>query len=262
MKILRYTYILYILAMMTACSRGVEGVTWTTETLCDTLLTDKDKSMMCWTSASLTLLTADTLSPYYAHAERINRFIIDELMDGCQGAASTKAAQQFVAESNRSMAEEMLTLYGANGGDLAPVFSNRLTTEAHWGYDDEVVCYTMDIDSYTGGAHPVALRHTRCFSLRSGEVVKPEDVFRWEMEDSLVCRLTRRLMEMTGLNSMEELRESGYLDVSDMFVTSNMLLEQDAIVFHYNPYELAPYALGDIDIRLTYDEVKDLLIEN
>jgi hypothetical protein len=105
--------------MMTACSRGVEGVTWTTETLCDTLLTGKDKSMMCWTSASLTLLTADTLSPYYAHTERINRFIIDELMDGCQGAASTKAAQQFVAESNRSMAEEMLTLYGANGGDLA-----------------------------------------------------------------------------------------------------------------------------------------------
>jgi hypothetical protein len=51
----------------------------------------------------------------------------------------------------------------------------------------------------------------------------------------------------------------GFLTIADMFVSTDMLLESRKIVFHYDPYELAPYVFGDIDIEFSYDELSDLM---
>ena len=67
------------------------------------------------------------------------------------------------------------------------------------------------------------------------------------------------LMEMQNAESIEELQEMGFLTIADMFVSTDMLLESRKIVFHYDPYELAPYVFGDIDIEFSYDELSDLM---
>ena len=44
-----------------------------------------------------------------------------------------------------------------------------------------------------------------------------------------------------------------------MFISNNFILDTEKIVFIYNKYEIAPYAVGDIMIDVTYEELKDLL---
>ena len=61
------------------------------------------------------------------------------------------------------------------------------------------------------------------------------------------------------MSTIEELCERGYsLDI-DFFITNNIILGKDSITFLYNRYEIAPYALGDIEISLDYNTLKDIM---
>ena len=44
-----------------------------------------------------------------------------------------------------------------------------------------------------------------------------------------------------------------------IFITNNIILGKDSITFLYNRYEIAPYALGDIEISLDYNTLKDIM---
>ena len=37
-----------------------------------------------------------------------------------------------------------------------------------------------------------------------------------------------------------------------------MLFDKDGMLVIYSPYDLGPYAMGDVELRLTWDEVKEL----
>ena len=56
------------------------------------------------------------------------------------------------------------------------------------------------------------------------------------------------------------MKEKGYLyPNADMYISNNYILEKEQIVFIYNKYDIAPYAVGDITISISYDNIKDLL---
>ena len=44
-----------------------------------------------------------------------------------------------------------------------------------------------------------------------------------------------------------------------MYISNNYILGREQIVFIYNKYDIAPYAVGDIMINISYDKLKDLL---
>ncbi|MCR4613154.1 MAG: RsiV family protein [Bacteroidaceae bacterium] len=260
----KYLITMLLTLLLSACSKGVFDVQLktyeATDTVSPVLKNDGSQgAMQCIADVRLILLSADTLSEHYAGASRINRYIIDELLDGCRNASETEAAQQFVRISSKLLADDMQTMYGKRDEDFDAVFTRRVTTEAHWGFGDNVLCYTLTNDLYEGGAHPVTQTRTLSFSIENGCVIRPSDVFREGTEDMLIERLTNSLMEQYDVESVDELHEMGILDLSDMYISDDMLLESDGIVFHYDPYELAPYALGSIEIRLSYTEVEDLL---
>ena len=45
----------------------------------------------------------------------------------------------------------------------------------------------------------------------------------------------------------------------DMFPSENFILGEEAITFIYNPYEIAPYEKGSIELTLAYSELDDIL---
>jgi hypothetical protein len=45
----------------------------------------------------------------------------------------------------------------------------------------------------------------------------------------------------------------------DMFAPENFILGKDDITFIYNPYEIAPYAMGKTELILTYDDMDDIM---
>jgi hypothetical protein len=45
----------------------------------------------------------------------------------------------------------------------------------------------------------------------------------------------------------------------DIFPSENFILNDETITFVYNPYEIAPYAVGSIELIITYSEVSKIL---
>ena len=138
----------------------------------------------------------------------------------------------------------------------------------NWSYDlhseafegrNGAVCYIVNYDIYEGGAHPNNVISAVNIDSESGREITLCSVLNDGIEPLLCTRLTERLAQQHGVSSVEQLQELGYLTMNDIYVTSNYLLQKDSIVFIYNNYEIAPYALGKSYIGFSYDELKDIL---
>ena len=46
---------------------------------------------------------------------------------------------------------------------------------------------------------------------------------------------------------------------TDMFPSVNFVLGAEAITFIYNPYEIAPYEKGSIELTLDYGDIDNIL---
>ena len=129
------------------------------------------------------------------------------------------------------------------------------TVTGYKGY----VSYIMTREEYYGGAHPGTVSTIACFDPATGTEITLKDIFKEGYEDTLVTRLTDKLLKDNNVSTIEELCEKGYsLDV-DFYITNNFILGKDSITFLYNRYEIAPYALGDISIALDYETLKDIM---
>ena len=45
----------------------------------------------------------------------------------------------------------------------------------------------------------------------------------------------------------------------EMFPSENFILGNETITFVYNPYEIAPYAVGSTELIIPFGDIKDLL---
>lgn len=275
--------ILLSVVLLTACESEKIDITFASEECRDSVLmipSNPKESPVCTASIQLTYLEAEPGSKHLNAVEKINRYIIDQLLPFSEGADVKSAPRAYVdamlkdfTTNVKSTYYEDLDFFEENNSEsdedfelmketfiAAHSYEYEITSEAHMGFADSLVCYTLMTYTYLGGAHPMTTARTVTFSLTTGQAVKPSDIFLPGTEDVLIDRLTKRLMEMANVKTIEELHEVGFLDLADMFVSENMLLEKDRISFHYDPYDIAPYALGAIDIDFTYKELEDLMV--
>jgi hypothetical protein len=45
----------------------------------------------------------------------------------------------------------------------------------------------------------------------------------------------------------------------DIYAPQNFILDDDEIIFIYNPYEIAPYDKGNTELTLSYSQLKEIL---
>ena len=55
--------------------------------------------------------------------------------------------------------------------------------------------------------------------------------------------------------------ELGYFNIDNLSITNNFYLSDSGIVFHYNPLEVACYAIGEVDVLLSYDSIQNFILE-
>jgi hypothetical protein len=71
--------------------------------------------------------------------------------------------------------------------------------------------------------------------------------------------LLEELKDQTKTNSLDELHEQGYFLTMDIYAPQNFILDDDEIIFIYNPYEIAPYDKGNTELTLSYSQLKEIL---
>lgn len=142
--------------------------------------------------------------------------------------------------------------------EVANIYHEYLKGRAEYGKEN-VINYRLEEDSFRGGAHPCTITTILRFNTITGDFISLEQVFPTINQPQLQEILLAKLMKDNGVQSVEGLHEKGILEMTDMFVSTNFALREDSIEFHYNEYDIAPYAYGAFTICLSYEEVKDLL---
>lgn len=142
------------------------------------------------------------------------------------------------------------------GGDLPPW---SLDVDVSYnGAPASLLTFSISHYLYTGGAHPNG--HLSYYNLekKTGRLLHLKDVC------TDIPELTRRaevyFRRQQGLAEGEEYAEQGYWFENDRFhLNENFYFADGQLVFLYNQYEIAPYAMGVISCKVPLTELKDIL---
>lgn len=169
---------------------------------------------------------------------------------------------------------EALTAYVDNtsiieGADVKKVDSVPASTADTFCYDikldtriteltESTVTYEASAYSFTGGAHPNWATFPFTYDLASGKVIDKAWLFGTNetTDTALLSVIKDGLLAKLGQQTYDELYSD---DTFPITVSNSVYLSEGNIIFHYNPYEIAPYALGAIDIEVSPYSVSSLL---
>jgi hypothetical protein len=103
------------------------------------------------------------------------------------------------------------------------------------------------LDYYSGGAHGMTETAYYVFDRDAARFVTLADVADEARLSGLREAVAGALRERFELGTEEPLTAAGFFE--DTFaLTENFFLSEEGIGFHWNPYELAPYSFGAIEV--------------
>ncbi len=111
--------------------------------------------------------------------------------------------------------------------------------------------------AYYGGAHGNYGTSFETYDIKNGKRIKLSDVFKPGYEEKISPMLERALRRQFGLTADQGLSEVLFED--SISLTENFGLTGKGIFFNYVPYEIAPYAAGEIKIFVPFAELANLL---
>lgn len=254
-------YLLLLLPLVLFACKGTDEPTLTFETITtdkEVKLSSEDNSPRCQVHLNLLQATDENGEK----AKIINETLMARLLNKPGEIDLKTAAEKFTDDYTTSYKNTMLPLYNQDRADTAKI----AWYEYHYIIDAvtqpgtaNTISYLATVDYYEGGAHGINQLITFNFDIATGKQVTLADVFAPGYEQQLKAALLKALKSKTGLNSMNELKDAGYLYSMEMFASENFILNDETITFVYNPYEIAPYAVGSIELVITYNEVSKIL---
>lgn len=126
--------------------------------------------------------------------------------------------------------------------------------------DSLFISVATTITSYTGGAHSNYMQSYRSYDLRTGEAVTLDDLFNpgYKEELNQVAEIEFRMDK--EIPPEESLQEQGYWFENDRFqLNQNFAVINKSLVFYFNAYEIAPYAMGPTELELKLTDFVDLI---
>lgn len=114
--------------------------------------------------------------------------------------------------------------------------------------------YAVAYNDYTGGAHGMNALICNVFDLTTGETVSEADLFAEGYQEGVSALLK------TALDAFLEAQEEGEdLVFGAPEPNGNFSVSEEGVTWTYNPYEIAPYALGAIELTVSWSDLKPYL---
>jgi hypothetical protein len=113
---------------------------------------------------------------------------------------------------------------------------------------------------YTGGAHGLGNISLTVFDLNQNRILSINDIFKSGYEHVLQEVLENHLREQYDIAPGEPLNgQNGILFDKHLALTKNFYLTGRGIGFIYNPYEVAPYVVGQIELFVPFSEITGIV---
>jgi len=98
---------------------------------------------------------------------------------------------------------------------------------------------------FTGGAHGNYSTDLICFDKRNGKRLKLADVLTAQGISALPAMLTKAAKSQFNLKNNQSLEQAGFFKIT-VPVTQNFWVDNAGLGFWYQPYEIGPFAYGEI----------------
>lgn len=123
-----------------------------------------------------------------------------------------------------------------------------------------VLSVVIDSEDFRGGAHPNSERTYLNLRPRTGDEIELKDLLESGALEKLTALVEGHFRRQREVAGSRKLSEAGFHFDDDKFTLSKSWgIDAKGLVFHYNPYEVAPYALGPTTVRLGWSELNGLL---
>lgn len=178
----------------------------------------------------------------------IDHFFGLEGFQGTAGEAVSRSIEQSLNEYVGGSDEE--------GTDY--VFSEMaLAVESQARVVDSLLVYTITRVNYTGGAHGMYATEHHNYSIAGGYELSLPDLFDEKQQEALLTSIRQKLYERLNVTGDEGLAAHGYFPEM-IRLSENFEVTEAGINFHYDPYQIAAYAVGDVDVSIPSEELEQL----
>jgi hypothetical protein len=165
-----------------------------------------------------------------------------------------KAMEEIFEPDNEPKNEEG---YEVEPGDWFMHYED-ITNEINYSKNN-ILCFSVSSESYMGGAHGSHIYMSYVLDLSTGGLITEEDLFVDNYQDDLAKLLVRKLAKTNEVEQVKELEEIGYFSIDEINPNNNFYVDETGITYYFNEYEIGPYAMGMVDIHLSFDEIKYLI---
>lgn len=120
---------------------------------------------------------------------------------------------------------------------------------------NSLLSITIDETADLGGVHPSHEVDSYNINLEDGKILKLTDLFTEAVFEKLSNLATSKAIAQYG-----DLSEAGFfVEKIPIDHDTEFYILQDGVVFHFDEYEIAPYATGTVEIKLPWKEIRDLI---
>jgi hypothetical protein len=173
-----------------------------------------------------------------------------------------KAMRNFIAqliEEYRGLEKDYEAAL-ATKEELLSSFSNEYVGEGSNVFNKGgIFCFSSSVYRFMGGAHGLGTVKYTCVNLDNGLVITGNDLFIDDYESFLTPLILGKLVEIQGVKSPKELENDGFFDISDIKPNDNFYLNEKGIIYVYNPYEIAAYYIGILEVFIPYEDISVIL---
>jgi hypothetical protein len=116
-------------------------------------------------------------------------------------------------------------------------------------------------ETYTGGAHEMLTKRYYVLDLEAQKLLKIDDFLSDYQGDRMRNIIYDELKKFTGLKSSQSLSEGIFLN-DEPELTFNFYINEAGLGLHWDPYEIAPYSEGAIQIILPWKKIRPMMLDS
>ncbi len=125
--------------------------------------------------------------------------------------------------------------------------------------DKDYVSLEINKQEYSGGAHGIENFYYLNYDLQNNRELTLADILQSPDSPQLLRLIIQKIQERFGVTTQKELEAIGIYSADEIPIPTNIHFDADSIYFHYNPYEIAAYVIGSIDVGLSYEQLTPYL---
>ena len=171
--------------------------------------------------------------------------------------ASPDAYRDYIIEEQRKSYRD--SLYGVT----RPVSTWRYaeTVEIKEEWPKGIIVERVN-EIYTGGAHPYKIKRYFVLDMEEQRQVKIDDLFaNFQGDRRLRAIIYDGLRYYSKLERRQALSD-GIFYTNEPELTFNFTVTKEGLVLHWDPYQIAPYSAGAVEIVLPWYAIRPLMLDS